>query len=63
MKKIACFLLLLSASSAFAGVRGDLREAGKLYQDKKYGQALSKYQAALHKEPRQEQASFGAGAA
>ena len=63
MKKIACFLLLLSASSAFAGVRGDLREAGKLYQDKKYGQALSKYQAALHKEPSQEQASFGAGAA
>lgn len=63
MKKLACFLLLLLASSAFAGVRGDLREAGKLYQDKKYGQALAKYQTALQKAPNKEQASFGAGAA
>lgn len=63
MKKLACFLLILSASSAFAGVRGDLREAGKLYQDKKYGQALAKYQTALQKAPHKEQASFGAGAA
>ena len=62
MKKLTCFLLLLLASSAVAGVRGDLREAGKLYQDKKYGQALTKYQTALKKAPHKEQASFGAGA-
>ncbi len=63
MKKLVCFLLLFTAAWAQAGVRADLREGGKLYEDQKYGQALAKYNEALQKDPADENASFGAGAA
>ncbi len=63
MRKIFCLLLMLCTISAYAGVRGDLRDGGKLYEGKKYGQALAKYNEALEKEPHNEDASFGAGAA
>lgn len=63
MRKFVCLVLLFSVSSAYAGVRGNLREGGKLYEDKKYGQALSKYNQILKDNPQNEAASFGAGAA
>ena len=64
MKKlIGLFLPFAVALCAEAGVRADLREGGKLYEDQKYGQALAKYNEALKKAPQDENASFGAGAA
>lgn len=64
MKKlIGVFLPFAVALCAQAGVRADLREGGKLYEDQKYGQALAKYNEALQKAPQDENASFGAGAA
>ncbi len=63
MNKWLCLLLLFSVSSAYGGVRADLRQGGKLYQDKKYGQALDKYTDILQTDPTNENASFGAGAA
>lgn len=63
MKKFACLILLLAVNSAYAGVRADLRQGGKLYENKKYGQALSKYNEILQENPKNEDASFGAGAA
>ncbi len=63
MKKLLCLVLLFAAFSAHAGVRAELRQGGKLYEDKKYGQALSKYTEALQKDPTNEDAAFGAGAA
>lgn len=52
-----CFTL-----PVLAGVSGDLRKSGKLYSQKKYGQALEKYNDVLKNSPNNEQASFGAGA-
>ncbi len=46
-----------------AGVGGTLRKAGKLYENGKYGQALSSYEQALQQDPQNTQAVFGAGAA
>ena len=63
MRKGLCLVLLFSVSSAYGGVRADLREGGKLYKDQKYGQSLDKYMEALQKDPQNENASFGAGAA
>ena len=63
MRKFVCLLLVFAACPAYAGVRADLREGGKFYEDKKYGQALSKYNEALAKDPKSESAYFGAGAA
>ncbi len=63
MRKCVCLLLLFAVTSAYAGVRADLRQGGKLYEDKKYGQALTKYTQALAQEPDNAEASFGAGAA
>ena len=61
-KWIACLLLFITLP-LYAGVRGDLRKGGKLYRQKKYGQALSKYHEILQRDPHQEEASLGAGAA
>ena len=63
MRKLACLFLLCTTTAAFAGVRADLRQGGKLYQDKKYGQALSKYNEILQNSPENQPAVFGAGAA
>ena len=62
MKKITVFLCCLCASPLLAGVRGDLRQGGKLYNAQKYGQALEAYQKILQKNPQSAPASFGAGA-
>lgn len=56
------FVLLLSLPLQ-AGVRGELRKGGNLYEDKKYGRALSTYNNILKNEPQNEEAVFGAGAA
>ncbi len=63
MRTPLLFLLLLAAYPAVAGVQADLREGGKLYEEKKYGQALAKYNQILRDAPQDEAASFGAGAA
>lgn len=63
MRKPLLFLLLLTATPALAGVQAHLREGGKLFEDKKYGQALAAYNQALRQAPQDEAASFGAGAA
>lgn len=63
MRKPLLFLLLLTAAPALAGVQADLREGGKLFEEKKYGQALSAYNKILRDAPQDEAASFGAGAA
>lgn len=63
MRKPLLFLLMFAACSASAGVQADLREGGKLYEEQKYGQALSKYNEILRSSPQNEDASFGAGAA
>ncbi len=55
--------VLLTSSPILAGVGGTLRQAGKLYQQEKYGQALSAYEQALQKDPKNTKAVFGAGAA
>lgn len=61
MRKTLLFLFVLTAVSAAAGVRTDLREGGELYEEGKYGQALSKYIEAVEKEPGNEKAVFNAG--
>lgn len=63
MKKWLLLVLVFGATSAYGGVRADLRQGGKLYKDQKYGQALQKYAEALQKDPQNESAAFGAGAA
>lgn len=63
MKKIIVLLCFLCVSPLWAGVRGDLRQGGKLYNQQKYGQALEAYQKILQKNPQNLPASFGAGAA
>ena len=55
--------LLLIALPLQAGVRGDLRSGGKLYKQKKYGQALAKYNQVLEQNPAETEAALGAGAA
>ena len=55
-------LLLFTCTTAFCGVRGDLRAGAKLYKQKKYGQALASYKQALRQAPENAEASFGAGA-
>lgn len=62
MKKITVLLCCLCASPLWAGVRGDLRQGGRLYNAQKYGQALETYQKILQKNPQNPTASFGAGA-
>lgn len=56
-------LLLCMFLPLQAGVGGQLRQAGKLYANEQYGQALSAYEEALQKDPQNPQATFGAGAA
>ena len=63
MKKYAALLLLFVALPLSAGVSGDLRKGDKLYNQKKYGQALSAYERALEQDPGNAKAAFGAGAA
>lgn len=63
MRTPLLLLLLLTAAPAFAGVQAGLREGGKLFEEKKYGQALAAYNQILRDKPQDEAASFGAGAA
>ena len=57
------FLLLTISAPLQAGVKGDVRQGGKLYAQEKYGEALSSYEKALQADPQNAQAQFGAGAA
>lgn len=57
------FFLCLFALPLHAGVNSQLRQAGKLYKQEKYGQALASYQKALQQDPSNAQAAFGVGAA
>ena len=57
------FLLLIISAPLYAGVKGDVRQGGKLYAKEKYGEALSRYEKALQADPQNDQARFGAGAA
>ena len=63
MRTPLLLLLLFTAAPAFAGVQAGLREGGKLFEEKKYGQALAAYNQILRDKPQDEAASFGAGAA
>jgi Ca-activated chloride channel family protein len=63
MSRPLIIFMLILALPLQAGVRGDLRKGGNLYEDKKYGQALSTYNEILKDAPQNEEASFGAGAA
>lgn len=54
--------LLLLTLPLYAGVQGNLRQGSKLYQQKKYGQAMAEYTEAWRKNPQNEQAAFGTGA-
>lgn len=62
MRRWFLLLLLFFSLPLWAGVRGDLRQSSRLYAAKKYGQALSQYNAVLQQSPDNEQAAFGAGA-
>ncbi len=62
MKKLLTLVLLfLLTSTLYAGVRGQLRQGGKFYQDKKYGSALNVYQNILKEYPADQRALFNAG--
>ncbi len=62
MKHIWITLTLLLISSALqAGVQGQLRQGGKLYNQEKYGSALNVYNQILHKQPTHQPALFNAG--
>lgn len=50
------------APALWAGVEADLRQSAKLYEEGKYGQALSNYNEITRKEPQNEEAYLGAGA-
>ncbi len=63
MTRLLMILMLFLALPLQAGVRGDLRKGGNLYEDKKYGQALGTYNEILKDSPHNEEAVFGAGAA
>ena len=59
MKKyITLALLLLYMLPLQAGVKGQLREGGKYYNDEKYGSALNVYQSILKKNPTDQRALF-----
>lgn len=63
MKKLFLLLLVLAVcAAAHAGVRTELRKGGKLYEEKKYGQALNQYKQILQDIPDNQAAQFGAGA-
>ncbi len=55
------FLLFITLPVA-AGLQGDLRNGGKLYKHKKYGQALAQYNEILKENPSSQEAAIGAGA-
>lgn len=62
MKKILCALFIFFfAAPAQAGVRGQLREGGKLYKEQKYGLALNSYHSVLKERPDHQRALFNAG--
>ena len=63
MRYYLVVLLILAGLPLQAGVGGQLRQAGKLYANEQYGQALSAYEQALQKDPQNAKAAFGAGAA
>ncbi len=63
MRYYVWFLMLLACVPLQAGVGTQLREAGKLYANEQYGQALASYEKALQNDPKNMQAAFGAGAA
>ena len=63
MRHILTVVMLLTVLPLEAGVQGDLRAAGKLYKQKKYGQALAKYNDILKENPTQQEAALGAGTA
>ena len=63
MRYYLVVLLLFAGLSLQAGVGGQLRQAGKLYANEQYGQALSAYEQALQQDPQNAKAAFGAGAA
>lgn len=63
MRYAAFLLLLVSCLPLQAGVNAHLRQAGKLYEQEKYGQALESYEQALKEDPSNSKATFGAGAA
>ncbi len=63
MRNWTVLLMCLITLPLQAGVQGDLRSGGQLYKHKKYGQALVKYNQILQKNPTQQEAAFGAGAA
>ena len=63
MRFCVLFLFLAISAPLQAGVRGDVRQGGKLYAQEKYGEALSSYEKALQADPQNAQAQFGAGAA
>ena len=63
MRYYLVVLLILAGLPLQAGVGGQLRQAGKLYANEQYGQALSTYEEALQKDPQNVKAAFGAGAA
>ena len=56
------FLLVCLPVTLAAGVQADLRTSGKLYKQKKYGQALAGYNAILKEHPANQEAALGAGA-
>ena len=61
MKKFFCLLsVLIFATSLHAGVRGQLRKGGKLYNAKKYGSALNVYQNILRENAEDPRAMFNA---
>ena len=62
MKKFFTFLFLLTITASLqAGVRGQLREGGKLYNAQKYGSALNVYQNVLKENANDQRALFNAG--
>ena len=62
MCKWMALLIIFSTVPLAAGVQGDLRQGGKLYNQKKYGQALEKYNEILGRHPSDQEAALGAGA-
>ncbi len=62
MRKIGFLLLLVfCCAAAQAGVRGQLRQGGKFYNDQKYGSALNSYNEILKNNPNDQRALFNAG--
>ena len=62
MRKLCVLMLfLLPFAAAQAGVRGQLRQGGAFYNDKKYGSALNSYNQILKDNPNDQRALFNAG--